>query len=161
MVFPTLCGAARKRAAGPPIVLAGRHGVAGGGPSQNFLVFPTCRGAARLPGQGRSCNLQDICVLPVVEWWTFPRFTGSRRCFSCHFHRICFAHVLQFLEPGKVSRFARQWRGQSCHLAGICFATLFWSLWRCAPCPCKAPQTADQHKLRRPRPSADGPSDKK
>ena len=53
--------------AGPPIVTAGRHGAASGGPSHDVLVFPTFRGAARVPGRGRSCNLQDICVLPVVE----------------------------------------------------------------------------------------------
>ena len=81
--------------AGPPIMIAGRHGAASGGPSHDVLVFPTFRGAARVLGRGRSCNLQDICVLPVVECWNFPRFTGSRRGRSCNLQGICFATLLR------------------------------------------------------------------
>ena len=80
--------------AGPPIMIAGRHGAAGG-PSHDFLVFPTFRLSARVPGWGRACNLQDMCVLPVVECWNFQRFTGSRRGRSCNLQGICFATLLR------------------------------------------------------------------
>ena len=110
-------------------MIAGCHGAASGGPSHDFLVFPTCRGAARVPGRGRSCNLQDICVLPVVECWNFQRFTGSRRGRSCNLQYKGFALRL-CLNRLKLPRFAGPRPGQSCNLAGICFATLLRSGWR-------------------------------
>ena len=103
-------------------MIPGHHGVASGGRSHDVLVFPQFRGAARVPGRGRSCNSQDMCVLPVVECWNFPRFAGSRRDRPCNLQGICFAPLLGSFET---PTFCRAGAGPpSCNLAGILLCCL-------------------------------------
>ena len=67
-----------------PFVLILKRGVWG-----RPVNLQVSRGRQEAPPS--SCNLQDNCVLAVVERWNFARFTGSKRGRPGNLHGICVA----------------------------------------------------------------------